>query len=184
MDWSPFSMTPNSLVDSPVGEEFAEGVTSPLVRRVPRTDPDDFNGGDAAAEVRLEMRGILVGVSLRWPVTVISVDGGSLESLKICEVFVPFMPTDGDPAIVGNWLRVRREVSDCLCMELAVCDVSLEVDEAVREIDGWAGPAEDADEEGFNLATRCAVAGSSADICIGGRLTGDFGFRGSVDDSV
>jgi hypothetical protein len=135
-DGSPFSMTPNSLVDSPVGEGSTDGVTCPLARRVPTTDPDVFNGGDATAEVLLEMRGILVGVSLRWPVTVISVDGGSLESFEICELLVPFMPTDGDPAIVGNWLRVRSEVSDCFCIELTVCDVSLEVDEDVREING------------------------------------------------
>lgn len=36
----------------------------------------------------------------------------------------------------------------------------------------------------FSFATRWAVAGSKADICIGGIATGDFGFLGSVDDSV
>ena len=36
---------------------------------------------------------------------------------------------------------------------------------------------------GFRLATRCAVAGGKADICIGGRFCG-FNFLGSVDESV
>ena len=150
------------------------------MRRIPPVDPDIFNGGDAAVEVRLDIRGILVGVSFDCDVTeFINDDGGSF---NVCELFVPFMPTDGDPAIVGNRLRLRREESDCLCMELTVCDVSLEADEAVREIEG--APDEDVDEEVFNRATRCVVAGSKADICIGGRLTGDFGFRGSVEDNV
>jgi hypothetical protein len=187
VDRSPFSITPNSFMDNPVGEGLADDVASPptltLVRRVPTVDPEVFNGGDPAAEVRLEIRGILVGVSFSCPATEFISDGGSLESFKICELLVPFRPTDGDPAIVGNRLRVRREESDCLCIELTVCVVSLEVDEAVREIEG-AAPDEDVDEEGFNRATRCAVAGSKADICIGGRLIGDFGFRGSVEDSV
>ena len=181
---SPFSITPNSFVDNPVGEGLADDAASPptwtLVRRV---DPDIFNGGDAVVEVRLDIRGILVGVSFDCDVKeFISDDAGSFASLKACEPLVPFMPTDGDPAIVGKRLRERREESDCFCIELTVCDVSLEVDEDVREIEG--APDEDVDKEVFNRATRCAVAGSKADICIGGRLTGDLGFRGSVEDSV
>lgn len=124
------------------------------MRRAPITDPDDFNGGEAAAEVRLEIRGILVGVSFDWPVKEFSSDGGgSFESLTICELLVPFVPTDGDPAIVGSWLRERREESECFCIELAVCDISLEVEEAVREIDG-VPPDGDVDGSGFNRATR------------------------------
>jgi len=57
------------------------------------------------------------------------------------------------------------------------------VDEAVREIGGCAAAVDVADED-FNRATRWAVAGSKAAICIGGKFTGDFGFRGSVEDSV
>lgn len=91
------------------------------------------------------------------------------------------MPTEGDPAIVGNWLRLRSEVSDCFCIELTVCKVSLDVEEAV--LDTEVGVEVELDE-GFNRATRCAVAGSKAAICIGGRLTGDLGFLGSVDDNV
>lgn len=64
---SPFSITPNSFVESPVGEGLADDVATPpvwtLVRRLPTVEPDIFNGGDPAAEVRLEIRGILVGVS-------------------------------------------------------------------------------------------------------------------------
>ena len=43
--------------------------------------------------------------------------------------------------------------------------------------------ADDDDPADLSFATRCAVTGSIADICIGGR-TGDLGFRGSVDDKV
>jgi hypothetical protein len=38
--------------------------------------------------------------------------------------------------------------------------------------------------EDLSLATRWAVTGSSAAICIGGKLTGDLGFLGSVEDRV
>lgn len=44
--------------------------------------------------------------------------------------------------------------------------------------------AEDCEEEGLSFATLCAVTGSMAEICMGGRFTGDLGFRGSVDESV
>jgi hypothetical protein len=88
VDRSPFSITPNSVVDNPVGEGLADDVASPatciLVRRGPTADPEGFNGGDAAAEVRLEIRGILVGVSFGWPITeFISDDGASFGSFKI-----------------------------------------------------------------------------------------------------
>jgi hypothetical protein len=39
-------------------------------------------------------------------------------------------------------------------------------------------------EEDLRLATRLAVTGGNADICMGGRLTCGFAFFGSVDDSV
>lgn len=58
---SPFSIIPNSLVEKPVGEGFVEEEAAPvtltLMRRLARVE------GEAAADVRLEMRGILVGVS-------------------------------------------------------------------------------------------------------------------------
>lgn len=44
--------------------------------------------------------------------------------------------------------------------------------------------AGDCDELDFSFATRCAVTGSIAEICMGGKLTGDLGFRVSVEDSV
>jgi hypothetical protein len=61
-------------------------------------DVEYFNGGEPAAEVRLEMRGILVGVSL---------DNEDVEFIKdddggSCELFAEMFPTDGEPAIVGN----------------------------------------------------------------------------------
>lgn len=78
----------------------------------------NFRDGEETADVRLEIRGILVGVSLGFPdMEFIKVDGGgSLFSFEVCVM----VPTDGEPAIVGNWLRVRRDVSDCFCIELAV----------------------------------------------------------------
>jgi hypothetical protein len=42
---------------------------------------------------------------------------------------------------------------------------------------------DDVDPADLSFATRCAVTGSMADICIGGS-TGDLGFRASVDDKV
>lgn len=80
-------------------------------------------------------------------------------------------------------MRVRREVSDCFCIELAVCDVSRDEDEDV-EVRLDAEPPGVVFDEDLSFATRWAVIGSKADICIGGRLTGDLGFLGSVDDKV
>ena len=42
---------------------------------------------------------------------------------------------------------------------------------------------DDVDPADLSFATRCAVTGSMADICIGGS-TGDLGFLASVDDKV
>jgi hypothetical protein len=80
-----------------VGEAFAEG-TRVLARRAAETDVEYFNGGEPAADVRLEMRGILVGVSL---------DSEDVEFIKdddggSCELFAATFPTDGEPAMVGN----------------------------------------------------------------------------------
>ena len=64
-------------------------------------------------------------------------------------------------------------------MELTVWDISLE-DELARVVLAEL----DVEEAPFSHATRCAVTGSKADIYIGGRWTGDLGFRGSVEDNV
>jgi hypothetical protein len=85
---SPFSMTPNSLVESSVGEGFVEAARPlilTLTLRLVTLDTEFFNGGDAPAEVRLEMRGILVGVSFRLPDMEFIKDdgGGSLASFDV-----------------------------------------------------------------------------------------------------
>ena len=79
-----------------MGEAFAEG-TRALARRAAEVDVEYFNGGEPAADVRLEMRGILVGVSLDSDVEFIKDDDGGS-----CELFAVTFPTDGEPAMVGN----------------------------------------------------------------------------------
>jgi hypothetical protein len=135
--------------------------------------------------MRLEIRGILVGVSLVSPKIepFNDDDGGSRPSCRVCELFVPGIPTEGLPAIVGSWLRLRREESDCFCMELTVCAVTRDVFD-VNEVRLETEVVGVVCTEDFNFATRCAVAGSSADTCIGGKETGDLGFLGSADDRV
>jgi len=161
-----------------VGEAFAEG-TRVLARRAER-DVEYFNGGEPTADVRLEMRGILVGVSFESADAEPTKDdeGGSLLS---CVLFAAVFPTEGDPAMVGNWLRLRREESDCFCIELPVCNVTLEEDIEARLDNDVVAVAAEVD---FSFATRWAVIGSRAEICMGGRLTGDLGFLGSVEDKV
>ena len=44
---------------------------------------------------------------------------GSLPSLEN-DVLPAAMPTDGEPAMVGSWLRFLNDASDCLCIELIV----------------------------------------------------------------
>lgn len=100
---SSLSITPNSLVEKLVGEGFVEVVTSVLVRRVANADPLDFKGGEPAADVRLDIRGIFVGVSLGRPEVEFKKEaGGSLPSLRVCELLVPVVATEGEPAIVGS----------------------------------------------------------------------------------
>ena len=116
-----FSMTPNSFVDSPVGDGFVDDdkpVAIVLVLRAPTVDEEVFKGGETAEE-RLDIRGIFVGVSFGWEEMVfIEEEGGSLSSLTGAPTLVL---TEGEPAIVGSWFRVlRRDVSDCFCMELTV----------------------------------------------------------------
>lgn len=97
---SSLSITPNSLVEKLVGEALVDEVASPLARLVANTDPECFNVGDGMPDMRLEIRGILVGVSLGSPITELFKDGGgSRPSCKVCELVVP---TEGLPAIVGS----------------------------------------------------------------------------------
>lgn len=67
---SSLGRTPNSLVEMGEGlvEELAVAVFM-LVRRLGNIEDECFKGGLAAAEVRLEIRGIFVGVSLGRPET-------------------------------------------------------------------------------------------------------------------
>jgi len=122
VDPSSLSITPNSFVEKLVGDTLVDvDAIKPLVRLVVNVETEFFNVGEAAADVRLEMRGILVGVSFGSPeVEFNKEDGGSLPSCNVRELLVPVVPTEGEPAMVGSWLRLRREVSDCFCIELTV----------------------------------------------------------------
>lgn len=102
-----------------MGDGLAEEDTSPLARRVASTEEECFRGGEGIADAALEMRGILVGVSLGKPETVLRGGLGSLFSF-VAWVMLFIVPTEGEPAIVGSWLRLRNDVSDCFCIELTV----------------------------------------------------------------
>jgi hypothetical protein len=112
----------------------ADGVrllTLRLVRRAVTVDTDDtepLRVGDGIADSCPAIRGIFVGVSLGSDVDTFKDEGGGrLGSLKPLFELSAAVATDGDPAIVGSWfLELRREVSDCLCMELIVWAVTLE----------------------------------------------------------
>lgn len=114
------SMTPNSFMPLPIGEGFADVLklddTLTLVRRaVPLSV-----GEPPMPDVLLEMHGILVGVSFDRPEIELlneEIGGPSLPSRTVCELAVP---TDGEPAIVGSWVRLLSELSDCFCIELTV----------------------------------------------------------------
>ena len=83
------------------------------------------------------------------------------------------MPTDGEPAMVGRWLRLlRREESDCFCNELIVCDVAR--DPVIEGVLTMLEEDEE-DEPGLTLLNRSVVEGGKAVSCIGGRTMG-FGF--------
>lgn len=129
MDLSPFSITPNSLNDDSggVGEGSVEpGTRPPTLRLARRSLAIFFMVGEPTAEVRLEMRGILVGVSFMVLGREFNNDGGgmSLSSLEATEFTDPM---DGEPAIVGSCCPlVRNDGSDCFCIELAVWAVNLD----------------------------------------------------------
>lgn len=130
-------------------------------------------------EDRLAIRGILVGVSFdSAEVELFNVEGGpSLGSLDAAELMVP---TEGEPAIVGNWCR-RKDVSDCFCIELAVCEVARDAVVELRDNPEFDEFKEEFDV--FKVATRCEVDEGRAETCIGGKLTG-LAFFGSVEDMV
>ena len=72
---SSLSKTPNSLVEKLDGDALVEGA-SPLARRAVNIDPDCFMVGEGAPDIRLEILGILVGVSLGSPETEFNKDEG------------------------------------------------------------------------------------------------------------
>lgn len=76
-------------------------------------------------------------------------------------------------------MRVRRDESDCFCIELPVGNNTREDDTEARLDNDTAAVVVD-----LSFATRWAVTGSRAEICMGGKLTGDLGFLGSVEDKV
>jgi hypothetical protein len=112
--------TPNSVVDKLVGDGLVED-TSPLGRLVADADEECLRGGDGtAADAALEILGIFVGVSFGNPELELTLEvSGSLVSLVACATLF-MVPTEGEPAIVGSWLRLRSDVSDCFCIELTV----------------------------------------------------------------
>jgi hypothetical protein len=112
--------TPNSVVNKLVGDGFVEDA-SPLGRLVADADKECLRGGDGTAtDAALEIRGIFVGVSFGKPEPELRPEvSRSLVSLAACEALF-MVPTEGEPAIVGSWLRLRSDVSDCFCMELTV----------------------------------------------------------------
>lgn len=148
----PFSKTPNSFINSlpPAGEplEDARPLDDPTIMLARRPFPFAFSVGEFAADDRLEIRGIFVGVSLDSTEEVFSAESGGPSFPSRTTGWRP--PTEGDPAMVGSWCR-RREESECFCIELTVCEVTRDEAPALTE------PALEVRldcEEDFKLATR------------------------------
>ena len=99
------------------------------------------------------MRGILVGVSFGNPDIAEPDNGGSFGSFEVDDARL-LTPTEGEPAIVGNCVRLLKEVSDCFCMELAVCDVALEDEDVDRGVTGVVEEGDDGVPPDLSLATR------------------------------
>jgi hypothetical protein len=181
------SMTPNSLAETVVeGDGFKEAGVFVLVLPealslplgIPDTDP--FTVGEGAVEVRLDILGIFVGVSFGSEEDVIML---SFE----CAPWWDAMDTEGDPAIVGSWfLDDLKEESDCFCIELTVWDVNREelLTEPPLEVEVGVDGVDNELEDDLRLATRCAVAGFKAVICMGGSAVGGLERPGSADESV
>lgn len=143
-----------------MGEGFADDaipIVMVLARRAASVDDEALREGEIP-EVRLEIRGILVGVSFGLPDIEFIKDegGGSLASFPAD--WLRLVPTDGDPAIVGSWFRVvveRNEESDCFCMELTVCEVILEdIAREGPEVEADGVDEIDDEVETLSLATR------------------------------
>ncbi len=73
---SSLSITPNSLVEKLDGEALVDEVGNPLALLVANTDPECFKVGEGIPDMRLEILGILVGVSLASPIIELFKDGG------------------------------------------------------------------------------------------------------------
>lgn len=147
----PFSKTPNSFIDSlpPAGDaprEDARPLDDPTIMLALRLVPFALSVGELAADDRLEIGRIFVGVALDSAADVLSdeIGGPSFPSRTTgCRP-----PTDGEPAMVGSWCR-RRDVSDCFCIELTVCEVARDEPALPEPLD-----VKDDCEEDFRLATR------------------------------
>lgn len=190
-EFSESSRMPNSASDEcgDGGPSADDAPTLRLVRRLPISEVVDLTAGagDVVFELRLAMRGILVGVSLD------SCD-------EDIEPYTPLLPvpevdTDGEPAMVGSCARRRSDESEPLVRPEALAveeppalDVLAEcVDIRCRDDDV------DVVEEGGcmpdcrRLATRCMVLLGN-DIWIGGKFTAEgaasFFFFSSVEDNV
>lgn len=88
------------LGDGPRDEE-ATATEDPTRRLALRPGPFALDVGELVADERLEIRGIFVGVSFGNPDEALSADmgGGSLVLHDCCAYK---LPTEGEPAIVGN----------------------------------------------------------------------------------
>lgn len=109
------SIIPNSFN---VGDGFVDvdEVCAVLLCRL-LANVEVFRLGEPVADVRLEIRGIFVGVSFGKEDELLlrRVMGGPSFETDVLAV-----PTDGEPAMVGSWCLLRSDVSDCFCMELMV----------------------------------------------------------------
>jgi len=159
-------------------------VTLRLMRRPTRVLCAELtpNPGEPAADVRLEIRGIFVGVSLDKEDKELSKTGGG-PSFGSFDALYPVVPTEGEPAMVGRWFLLRREASDCFCIELTVWEVTRD-DDPVLVIEVALVGVEIELLLVLRLATRCAVVAGSAVICMGGKVTAALVFFVSVDDNV
>lgn len=162
---------------------------------------EDFNAGcgEPPADVRLDIRGILVDGPVEGPVLSFTVDVPFTEAASATPSLEPTVLTDGEPAMVGSCclLLARRETSDDFVITVGVFREGEFVAEDVmggvlglgRDFEGgvdgtailWAPD----DTEALRLATRCAVDDGMPGICIGGRSGSvDLGLRASADDNV